>query len=55
MFFFEFASFVFENRPSPASFSFIFGLFHTTLLLQIIYVKMSIQFMVLGFKPRTFT
>ena len=47
---------VLKNRPSPASFSFIFGLFkQTTQFLQQIKVKnvMSIQLMAQGFKPTT--
>ena len=46
----------FKNGQTPASFSFIFGLFKQTSLqlLQQIYVKkMSIQFKVPGFEPTT--
>ena len=49
--------FFLKNGPTPASFSFIFGLFKQTSLqfLQQIYVeKMSIQFTLLGFEPTTF-
>ena len=47
---------VFLNGPTPASFSFIFGLFKQTLLqyLQQINVKMSIQYPVPGFELITF-
>ena len=55
-FFSSFCNFFLKNGPIPASFSFIFGLFKQTSLqfLQQIYVKMSIQYMVPGFKPTTF-
>ena len=46
-----------KNGPTPASFSFIFGLFKQTIqFLQQINVKnvMSIQYPVLGFEPTTF-
>ena len=45
-----------KNRPTPASFSFIFGLFKQTLQIfnTNICEKMSIQYTVLGFEPTTF-
>ena len=45
-----------KNWPTPASFSFIFGLFKQTLqfFTTNICEKMSIQFTVPGFKPTTF-
>ena len=47
---------IFFNGPTPASFSFIFGLIKQTLLqyLQQINVKMSIQYPVPGFELTTF-
>ena len=48
--------FFFKNGPTPASFSFIFGLFKQASLqfLQQIYAeKMSIQYTVPGFEPTT--
>ena len=45
-----------KNGPSPASFSFIFGLFQTnidTILQQINVKKMSIQYTALGYEPTT--
>ena len=47
---------LFLNGPSPASFSFIFGLFQTnnTIFTTNICEKMSIQYMVPGFEPMTF-
>ena len=46
-----------KNWPTPASFSFIFGLFKQTLqfFTTNICEKMSIQFTVPGFKPTTFS
>ena len=49
--------FFLKNGPTPASFSFIFGLFKQTSLqfLQQIYLeKISIQYTVPGFEPTTF-
>ena len=50
------AKHVFLNRPTPASFSFIFGLFQTNV--DIIFTmnqceKMSNQYTAPGFKPTT--
>ena len=46
----------FKNGPTPASFSFIFGLFQTNniILTENQYDKMSIQYTAPGFEPTTF-
>ena len=46
----------FLKGPTPASFSFIFGLFKQTLQIFTTNIceKMSIQYTVLGFEPTTF-
>ena len=49
--------FIFKNGPSPASFSFIFGLFQTninTILQQINVKKCPSSITALGFEPTTF-
>ena len=46
----------FKNRPTPASFLFIFGLFNQTLQIFTTNIceKFSIQYAVPGFEPMTF-
>ena len=46
--------FFYKNGPNPASFSFIFGLFHLFSVFFKYMWKMSIQYTAPGFEPTTF-
>ena len=45
---------IFKNGPSPASFSFILGLFQTNINTILLQINVKIQYTALGFEPMTF-